>query len=86
MSASGHVFNSGYFFPVDTRRHFNVYTTSYRRWNDVVCLLGLIIIWNDLFKYVWLIYRLRRDKKRDLKTAVICLIFCRYIYIKPERV
>ena len=27
-------------FPVDTRRRFSVNTTSYRRWNDVVCLLG----------------------------------------------
>ena len=28
------------FFPVDTHRRFNVDTTSYRRWNDVVSLLG----------------------------------------------
>ena len=27
-------------FPVDTRRRFNVYKTSYRHWNNVVCLLG----------------------------------------------
>ena len=26
--------------PVDTRRLFNVYKTSCKRWNDVVCLLG----------------------------------------------
>ena len=25
--------------PVDTQRRFNLNTTSYRRWNDVVCLL-----------------------------------------------
>ena len=30
--------------PVDTRRHFNVDTTSYRRLNDVVCPQGLYMI------------------------------------------
>ena len=25
-------------FPVDAPRRFNVDTTSYRRWNDVMCL------------------------------------------------
>ena len=28
-------------YPVDTRHRFNVDTMSYRRWNDVVCLLGI---------------------------------------------
>ena len=33
-----------YPFPVDTLRRFNAYKTSisYRRWNDVLCLLGYI--------------------------------------------
>ena len=30
-------------YPADTRRRFNVYKTSYRCWNDIVCLLGNLI-------------------------------------------
>ena len=47
--------------PVDTRRRFNVYKslydvadvlqTSYRRWNDVVCLLGLLVCTCLAFSY-----------------------------------
>ena len=33
-------------FPVDTRRRFNVDTTLYRCWNDVVCLQGAIDLLN----------------------------------------
>ena len=33
---------SFYFLPVDTRRRFNVDTTSYRRLNNVMCLQGRV--------------------------------------------
>ena len=36
----GKIFQNIFFTPVDTRRRFNVDTTSYRRWNGVVCLQG----------------------------------------------
>ena len=48
---------------VDTRRRFNVYKTSNRRWNDVVCLLGnwtkcfymaiVILNWSTTFFIFW---------------------------------
>ena len=38
-------------FPVDTPRRFNVDTTSYLRWNDVVCLQvsSYLLIKKDFF-------------------------------------
>ena len=43
--------------PADTRRLFNVYKTSYRRWNDVVRLLGgaqvkYVFMYKYIYKYL----------------------------------
>ena len=48
------------YIPVDALRRFNVDTTSYQRWNDILCLLGYWVSCNDviqlkmfIFEKVW---------------------------------
>ena len=36
------------YIPVDTLRRFNVDTTSYQRWKDIVCLLGYWVSCNRI--------------------------------------
>ena len=51
--------------PVDTQRHSNVDATSYRRWNDIVCLQGSILKGSDLYfrlYYLFFYYRMSHTR------------------------
>ena len=49
--APGYRSSCAFHFPVDTRRHFNVDTTSQRCWSDVVCLQ---VLWKLELYFVYI--------------------------------